>query len=81
MEFCNVETLVNVPWDWSDFRAKLLFNSVQSKSVIVSDQVDSNSKVPKPSASANPMEVGLSHLWEVEVDDDVDGLNVNTPGE
>ena len=27
------------------------------------------------------MEVGLGHLWEVEVDDDVDSLDVDTSGE
>ena len=27
------------------------------------------------------MQVGLSHLGEVKVDDDVDGLDVDTPGE
>ena len=34
-----------------------------------------------PSTAANPVQVGLSHLGEVEVDDDVDSLNVDTSGE
>ena len=34
-----------------------------------------------PATSANPVEVGLGHLGEVEVDDDIDRLNVNASGE
>ena len=37
--------------------------------------------VRSPSTAANPVQVGLSHLGEVKVDDDVDGLDVDTPGE
>jgi len=36
--------------------------------------------VPKPATSANPVEIRLSHLWEIEVDDHVDGLDVDTSG-
>ena len=34
-----------------------------------------------PSTTANPVEVGLGHLGEVEVDNDVDRLDVDTSGE
>ena len=34
-----------------------------------------------PSRSADPVQVGLGHLGEVEVDDDVHGLNVDAPRE
>ena len=34
----------------------------------------------KASRSANTMEVGLRILWEIEVDDYVDSLNVDTAG-
>lgn len=33
------------------------------------------------SGSADSVQVGLGHLWEVEVDDNVDGLDVDTSGE
>ena len=33
------------------------------------------------SRSSDPVEVGLGHLREVEVDDDVDGLDVDTASE
>ena len=69
------------PWDGFDFSAQLLLNPVQSESVIVGDEVDGDTEVTEPSASANPVQVGLSHLGEVEVDDHVDGLDVDAPGE
>ena len=34
-----------------------------------------------PATSADSVEVSLGHLWEVKVDDNIDGLNVNPPGE
>ena len=69
------------PWDGFDFSAQLLFNPVQSESVIVGDEVDGDTEVTEPSAPTNPVQVGLSHLGEVEVDDHVDGLDVDAPGE
>jgi len=38
-------------------------------------------QVTESSRSSDPVQVGLSHLGEVEVDDDVDGLDVDTSGE
>jgi len=81
VEFSHVETLVDIPWDWPDFRPKLLLNSVEGKPVVVSDQVDGNAEVSKPSTSADPVEVSFGHLGEVEVDDDIDSLDVDTSGE
>ena len=54
---------------------------MQSESVIVGDEVDGDTEVTEPSAPTNPVQVGLSHLGEVEVDDHVDGLDVNTASE
>ena len=54
---------------------------MQGESVVVGDQVDCKTKVAEPSTSTDPVEVGLGHLGEVEVDDNVDGLDVDTPGE
>jgi len=81
VELRHVQGFVNVPWDWSDFSAQLLLNSVEGESVVVGDQVDGDTKVAEPATSADPVQVGLGHLREVEVDDNVDGLDVDTPGE
>ena len=42
------------PWDWPDFRAKLLLNSVEGKPVIVGDQVDGNTEVAEPKIDLDP---------------------------
>ena len=38
-------------------------------------------KLTKSSGSTNSVEIGLGHAGEVEVDDDIDGLNVDTASE
>ena len=81
MELSDVEAFVDVPGDGLDLCAQLLLDPVQSKSVVVGDQVDCDSKVTESAASSDPVKVGLGHLGEVEVDDDVDGLDVDTAGE
>jgi len=81
VELGHVERLVNVPRDGFDLGPKFLLDPVERKPVIVGDQVDGNTQVAKSSTTANPVEVGLGHLGEVEVDDDVDRLDVDTSGE
>lgn len=81
MELGNIKGFVNVPWNRLDLSPQLLFNSVKSKSVIVGNQVDGHSKMSESSATTNSVQVGLCHLGEVEVDDDVDCLDVDTPCE
>jgi len=81
VELGHVQRFVDVPRDWLDLSSQLLLDPVESEPVIVGDEVDGDSEVAKSSTAANPVEVGLSHLGEVKVDDDVDGLDVDTPGE
>merc|ERR1711970_685063 len=49
--FCHVQRFVNHLRDWLDLCAKLLFDPVQGKSVVVGDQVDGNTQVTKPARS------------------------------
>jgi len=81
VELCHVQRFVDVPRDWLDLSSQLLLDPVESEPVIVGNEVDGDSEVAKSSTAANPVQVGLSHLGEVEVDDDVDSLNVDTSGE
>lgn len=60
-----------------DFCAKFLFNSVQGKAVLISDEIDGDTQVAKSSRSANPVKVRLGHLWEIKVDHNIDCLHVN----
>ena len=81
VELSDVEAFVDVSGDGLDLCAQLLLDPVQSKSVVIGDQVDCDSEMTKSAASSDPVKVGLGHLREVEVDDDVDGLDVDTAGE
>ena len=81
MELGDVEALVDVPGDGLDLSAQLRLDPVKRESVIIGDQVDGHSEVTISSASSDPVKVGLGHLGEVEVDDHVDGLDVNTASE
>jgi len=81
VELSHVERLVNVPRDGLDLSPKLLLDSVKSEPVVVRDEIYRNTQVAESSTATNPVKVSLSHLGEVEVDDDIDSLDVNTPGE
>ena len=64
-----------------DLGAELLLDLVQSESVLVGDQVDGNAEMSEAARATDTMQVGLGHLGEVEVDDHVDGLDVDTARE
>ena len=81
MELCDVEALVDDLGDGSDLSAQLLFDPVEGKAIVVSDEVDGNAHVAETTGAADSVQVGLRHLGEVEVDDHVHGLDVNTTGE
>ena len=54
---------------------------MQGESVLVGDEVDGHAQVAESSRPTDPVQVGLRHFGKVKVDDDVDGLDVDTPGE
>src|SRR5205085_720985 len=41
------------------------------------DQIDRDSQMSKASRAANSVQISFSHFGEIEVDDNIDGLNVN----
>jgi len=48
--------------------------------VIPVDQVDSQTKMSKSARATNTVEIGLGIFWEIEIDNYVDSLNVDTSG-
>lgn len=74
----HVELLVDGRWDWLDLSAKLLLDLVEVEPVIPVDEVDGQTKVSETSRTTDTVEVGLSVLWEVEVDDNVHSLDIDT---
>lgn len=77
----DIEFLVDRLRNRLDLCAELLLNLVEIETVIPVDEVDRQTQMSKTSGSANSVQVGLSVLWEVEVDDHVNRLDIDTSGE
>jgi len=81
LELCDVEALVDDLGDGADLRAELVLDPVQGEAVVVRDEVEGDAEVAEAAGPTDAVEVGLRHLGEVEVDDDVDCLDVDAAGE
>lgn len=77
----HVQRRVDDLGDGLDLRAQLLLDAVQGEPVLVGDQVDGDPEVAEPAGAPDAVQVRLGHAREVEVDDDVDGLHVDTARE
>lgn len=77
----SVQVLVDVLRNGRNFRIQLIFNLEQMMLIALGDEVDGEAEVTESTGSANSMEVGLGVLGVVEVDDDVDGEDVDTTSE
>lgn len=73
-----VQRLVDLRRDRLNLRLKFLLNLVQVEAVVVRDEVDCNAEVAKAARAADTVKVRLRVPREVEVDDNVDRLDVNT---
>lgn len=78
---CHVQALIDRLWYRLDLGAEFLLDSVQIEAVVVGYEVDGETQVTETTGATDTMEVGLSVLGEVEVDDDVDGLDIDTASE
>jgi hypothetical protein len=78
---CDVEAVVDLLRDGLDFRPELLLDTVQVETIFICDEVDGKTEVSEPAGATNTVKVGLRVLGEIEVNDDVDGLDVNAARE
>jgi len=67
--------------DRLNFSAKFLFNPIEVETILIGYKVNSETQMSKASGTTNSMKIGLRILGEIKVDDDIDGLNVDTSGE
>lgn len=77
----NIQSLVDGAWDGLDLGTKLLLDAVEVEAVLPVDQIDGQTKMTESPGAANAVEVRLGILWEIEVDDHVDSLNIDTTGQ
>mmetsp|Transcript_18271 Transcript_18271/g.59604 ORF Transcript_18271/g.59604 Transcript_18271/m.59604 type:complete len:514 (-) Transcript_18271:337-1878(-) len=73
----RVERRVDLRRDGLDLGGEVLFNLVEVEAVVEGDEVDGQAEVAEAAGPADAVQVGLCLLGEVEVDDDVDGGDVD----
>lgn len=77
----NVQTPVDDGRDRLDLGSEFLFDPVQVEPIFVRDEVDRESQVSVSTGSSDSVKVGFGVFREVKVDDDVDGLDIDTTSE
>jgi hypothetical protein len=74
----DVELLVNVLRNRLDFSAEITLNVVKVETIIPIDEIYCETKMSETPRSTNTMKVGFGILGEVKVDNNIDGLDVDT---
>lgn len=77
----DVQGPVNDGRDRLDLGAEFLLDPVEVVPVIGRDQVDRETEVTVTARTTDPVQVRLGRFRKIKVDDDVDGLDVDTAGE
>lgn len=67
--------------DGRNLGAELLLDLVQVETILPVDQVDGETEMTKPTRTTNSVKIRLGILGEVKVDDYIDSLNIDTPGQ
>ena len=68
-------------WDRVDGGVQFILDFEHVMLIILSNEIDCNTKMTKPTRTPNPMQVGVRRPREVEIDDHIDRQNVDTSRE
>jgi hypothetical protein len=74
----SIEALINLFRKRANVCIKFLFYLDEVIFVIVGNEVDCQSKMSESATASDTMKVGFTVFGEVEVDDDVDRLDIDT---
>ena len=77
----SIEVLVNVLRNRLDLGVQVVLNIEHVALVVLRDEIDRQTKVTEAARTTNPVQIGVRLAWEVEVDNDVDGDDVDTASE
>ena len=77
----RVQILIDVLRYRFDLGVQFIFNLEHVSLVVLSNEVDGNTKMTKSSRTPNPVKIGVWRAREIEVDDHIDRFNVNTSSE
>ena len=77
----SVQVLIDVLRNWLNLRAQLVLNLEHVVLVVFGNKIDGETEVAESSGTSNSVEVGIGGAGEVEVDNDVHGLDVDASRE
>ena len=77
----DIKCTIDVLGDGGNLRPKLLLDTVEVEAIFVRHQVYGETQVSEPTGATNTVEVRFRVLGEIKVDDDVDGLDIDTTSE
>ena len=76
----SVEVLVDVLRDRLDLSVQIVLNIEHVILVVFANEVDCKAEMAEPTRTADSVQVSVGLAWEIKVDNNVDGDNVNTTG-
>lgn len=77
----DVQTLIDAGRDGLDLGSKISFDVVEVEAVVPVDEVDGQTEMSVPAGATNTVKISFGILGEVKVNNDVDGLDVDTSGQ
>lgn len=77
----HIQGGINHLGDGFDFGSQLFLDAVKIESIFVGDQIDGDTEMSETSGSTNSVQVGLCHLGEIEINNNVHSLYIDTSGE
>lgn len=77
----SIEVLVNVLWDRLDLGVQVVLDIEHVALVVFRNEIDRQTKVTEAAGTTNPMQIGVRLARKVEVDNDVDGDDVDAASE
>lgn len=77
----SIEVLVNVLWDRLDLGVQVVLDIEHVALVVLRNEIDRQTKVTKAAGTTNPVQIGVRLARKVEVDNNVDGDDVDAASE
>lgn len=77
----DIEDRVDDSGDGLNLGAQFGLDAVEILTVLVREEGDGKTKMTEATGTTNAMEVRLGSAGEIEVDDNIDGLDIDTTGE
>ena len=77
----RIKVLVNVLWDRLDCGIQIVFNIEHVILIFLTNEVECETKMAESTGTTNPMKIGIGLSWEIKVDNNVHGDDIDTSSE